>query len=175
MSKHVELIRHTDADGDTLSEAGVEAAVELGAGLAGGYEVVVSSGSQRTTQTAACLLAGLGERVPGGVVVDARFRSEVEERWRAAYEHSDGGDIESFRKADASLVDEESKLFAGALAELFERLPGGGRAVVVGHSPMLEAAVWGLSGEAVEPLSKGAGVELTLDDGGEYRVGALRS
>ena len=69
MGRYVELRRHTDNDGDTLTEEGVAAAVALGRSLSGGYQVIVSSGAQRATQTAACVIAGLGETVPDGVVV----------------------------------------------------------------------------------------------------------
>ena len=56
------------------------------------------------------------------------------------------------------------------MRDTFARLPNGGRALVVGHSPMNEAAVYGLTGEAIEPLSKGAGVVVTATDGGGYEV-----
>jgi hypothetical protein len=36
-------------------------------------------------------------------------------------------------------------------------VPDGGRALIVGHSPTNEAAVFGLTGEIVAPLAKGAG------------------
>jgi hypothetical protein len=68
--RRLEIRRHTDNDGDSLTEEGVSAALEIGARLEGPYEVVVSTGAQRATQTAACFLAagcgGLprrGERV----------------------------------------------------------------------------------------------------------------
>src|SRR6266511_1525924 len=85
MAKHVELRRHTDADGDVLTPEGVKAGLEIGARLAGGYDLLVSTGAQRATQTLACFLAGLGENVPHGVVVEPGLRSAAEERWRAAY------------------------------------------------------------------------------------------
>jgi broad specificity phosphatase PhoE len=169
MTKSVELRRHTAADGDVLTAEGVEAAVGIGGTLTAKYDIVISSGAQRATQTIACLLAGSGERVEGGVEVDSRWRSDIEERWKAAYEAAGAGDIESFRRVDADLVDQESRTLAQALAQLFERLADGGRALVVGHSPMHEAAVYGLTGTAVDPLSKGAGV-LVIQDGGAYEI-----
>jgi broad specificity phosphatase PhoE len=172
MAKSVELRRHTDSDGDMLSSDGIEAAVDIGRRLHGSYDLIVSSGAQRATQTIACFLAGLGERVGGGVTVDSRFRSEVEDRWRSAYERAQSGDIESFHRADPDLVDQESRLLGDALADVFRKLADGGRALVVGHSPMQEAAVYGLTGEAVDPISKGAGV-LVTEDGDRYRVDAL--
>ena len=74
MAKYLELRRHTDADGDVLTPEGVRAGVEIGSHLTGGYDVLVSSGAQRATQTLACFLAGLGEKALRGVVVEAGLR-----------------------------------------------------------------------------------------------------
>jgi phosphohistidine phosphatase SixA len=48
-----------------------------------------------------------------------------------------------------------------------------GRALVVGHSPTNEAAVLGLAGEIVDPISKGGGV-LVVEEDGAVRVEKLR-
>src|SRR5438045_4320225 len=76
MARYLELRRHTDADGDILTAEGVRAATEIGARLRGGYDLLVATGAQRATQTLACLLAALGERVTGGVVVEAGLHGE---------------------------------------------------------------------------------------------------
>jgi len=172
MPKYVELRRHTDADGDVLTPEGVRAAVESGSHLAGGYDVLVSSGAQRATQTLACLLAGLGERVPQGLVVEPGLRSAAEERWRTAYKKTGSGALEALREADPELVEEDSATLAAALRRVLEALPEGGRALVVGHSPTNEAAVLGLAGEIVEPISKGGGV-LVVEEDGAVRVEKL--
>jgi broad specificity phosphatase PhoE len=70
MSKSVELRRHTDNDGDLLTPDGIRAAVEIGCRLESRYDLLVSSGVQRATQTLACLVPGLGYPVPGGAVVE---------------------------------------------------------------------------------------------------------
>jgi broad specificity phosphatase PhoE len=170
MAKQVELRRHTDSDGDVLSAEGVRAALEIGSRLRGPYELFVSTGAQRATQTGACFLAAMRESVPGGMVVDERFRWSVEARWKEAYRGAGAGDIESFRKADPDLVEKEAILFGEALGSLFESLPDGGRALVIGHSPMQEAAVYGLAGVAVEPLGKGEGIVVTRADDGSFDV-----
>ena len=170
--KTVDLRRHTDADGDVLTEEGITAALEIGTSLDGSYHLLISSGAQRATQTLACFLAGAGMGVEGGVRVDTRFRSEVEDRWRAAYEKGGAGDLRSFERADPDLVEKESRVLAAALADVFEAVPENGRALIVGHSPMQEAAVYGLTGEIVEPLSKGAGVRVHAD-GDRYSVEPL--
>jgi broad specificity phosphatase PhoE len=170
--KHVELRRHTDADGDVLTPEGVRAAVEIGSRLAGGYDLLVSTGAQRATQTLAGFLAGLGENVPQGVVVEPGLRSTVEDRWRAAYEKAGSGTLEALRKADPELVEEDSATLATALRRVLDALPDGGRALVAGHSPTNEAAVLGLTGEIVAPISKGDGV-LVVEEGGAVRVEKL--
>jgi broad specificity phosphatase PhoE len=169
MAKYVELRRHTDADGDVLTAEGVQAAVAIGARLAGGYDLFVSTGAQRATQTLGCFLAGLGEKVPQGVVVEPGLRSDVEDRWRAAYETAGSGALEALREADPGLVEADSTALAAALRRVLDALPEGGRALVVGHSPTNEAAVLGLVGAIVEPISKGDGV-LVVEENGALRV-----
>jgi broad specificity phosphatase PhoE len=172
MARSVELRRHTDNDGDVLSDEGVAAALRLGAGLAGGYRVGVSSGAQRATQTVGCLLAALGRPVPGGVVVEPGLRSEREDRWRALAKEVDGGDLALMLAADPAFVDQEAASLGAALRRVLERLGDGERALAVGHSPTNEAAVLGLTGELIAPLAKGAGLLIT-DDQGSFRVEAL--
>lgn len=172
MARYVELRRHTDAEGDVLTRKGVSAATEIGARLGRRYDVFVSSGAQRATQTLACFLAGLGERVPGGVVVEPGLRSEREERWREAYAKAGSGALEAMRTADPELVDEDSAALGAALGRVLNALSAGGRALVVGHSPTNEAAILGLTGEIVAPIAKGAGVLLVAEDRG-FRVEIL--
>jgi hypothetical protein len=172
MARYVELRRHTDNDGDALSEDGVRAALEIGRGLTGGYELLVSSGAQRATQTLACFACMLHEPVPDGVVVEAGLRSGVEDRWRAAYQRAGSGDLAALRNADPELVEEDSAVLGAALRRVLERLPEGGRALAVGHSPTNEAAVLGLTGSIVEPIGKGAGV-LVVAEGDRTHVEPL--
>jgi len=163
MTKHIELRRHTDNDGDVLSPEGIAAAVATGKTLPGPYALLVSSGAQRATQTAACLLAGLATTVPGGVIVDTDFRSAHEDRWKAAYAETGSGRITDFLQAAPELVAAEAAQFAQAVRRVATLLPDSGRALVVGHSPMHEAAVYGLTGKLIEPLGKGQAVILRFD------------
>jgi broad specificity phosphatase PhoE len=172
MAKIVELRRHTDAEGDVLTDEGVRAAMAIGARLEGGYELLVSTGAQRATQTLACFLAALGERVPGGVVVETGLRSSREDRWREAYAKAGSGSLDAMQAADPELVAEDSATLGSALGRVLDALPDGGRALVVGHSPTNEAAVLGLTGEMVSPIAKGAGVLVVAEDKG-FRVTSL--
>src|SRR5262249_40690311 len=167
VTRAVELRRHTDNDGDELTPDGVRAALEIGAGLPGGYDLLVSSGAQRSTQTLACFLAGLGERVPGGAIVERGLRSESQGRWRETYAQTARPDLESFRRADPEFVAAEAERLGAALGRIFDALSENGRALAVGHSPTNEAAVFALTGEVVGPLAKGTGV-LVVADGDAY-------
>jgi broad specificity phosphatase PhoE len=172
VDREIELRRHTDADGDVLTAEGVTAALEIGARLQGGYDLAVSTGAQRATQTLGCFLAALGQRVPCGVVVEPGLRSRVEDRWRAAYQKAGSGALEALREADPELVEEDSRRLGSALRRVLDGLPDGGRALVVGHSPTNEAAVLGHTGQIVAPLAKGAGVRVLASDAG-YQVEPL--
>jgi broad specificity phosphatase PhoE len=164
MAKAIELRRHTHNEGDVLTPEGVRAALEIGSRLAGGYDLAVSTGAQRATQTLACFLAALGERVAGGVLVEPGLRSQVEERWRAAYERAGSGALEPLRRADPELVERESAILGAALRSVLDRLADGGRALLVGHSPTNEAAVLGLTGRIVPPVGKGAGLLVVAEE-----------
>ena len=172
MGREVELRRHTDADGDVLTAEGVAVALAIGARLRGGYDLAVSTGAQRATQTLACFLASLDQKVPSGVVVEPGLRSQFEERWRAAYEEAGSATLDALRAADPELVAEDSERLGAALRRVLDALPDGGRALAVGHSPTNEATVFGLTREMVAPLAKGAGVRVLGNDDG-FRVEPL--
>jgi hypothetical protein len=110
--------------------------------------------------------------VPGGVVVEPGLRSQVEDRWRAAYQKAGSGALGALREADPELVADDSERLGDALRSVLDALPDGGRALVVGHSPTNEAAVLGLTGEIVAPLAKGAGVRVPTGDD-RYQVESL--
>jgi broad specificity phosphatase PhoE len=171
--RYVELRRHTDNDGDELSAQGVADAQAIGReGLQPPYAAFISSGAARATQMVAILRHAAGQdESPISDVTG--LRSTVEDRWRAAAQAAGkGATVEQMRGVDPDLVEHEERLLGAALRGIVESLPDGGRALVVGHSPTNEAAVAGLTGQAVEPLGKGAGV-LIVEDGGKYTVRPL--
>jgi hypothetical protein len=98
------------------------------------------------------------------------LRSSVEDRWRAAAKAAGkGATLELMRSVDPDLVEKESMLLGGALRAVFDSLPEGGRALVVGHSPTNKAAVLGLAGEVVNPLGKGDAV-IVVEDHGNFHI-----
>ena len=168
--RSLELFRHTDNDGDKLSPEGTAAAEAIGRDkLTPPYAVFGSTGAGRATEMAEILRRIVGQDdVPITEVLG--LRSSVEDRWRAAAKAAGkGADVEAIRAVDPDLVEQESALLGRALRSVFESLPDGGRALVVGHSPSNEAAVLGLTGTAVGPLGKGEAV-LVVEDDGRFEV-----
>ncbi len=169
--KTVELRRHTDNDGDELSDDGVQQARQVGATLTPPYDLFVSSGAQRATQTVAIWQEAVGDTSP--IQQEPGLRSDQEDRWKRAYERAGSGDLASLRDADPELVDEDSAALGAALGSVFERIPPDGSSLACGHSPTNEAAVLGLTGVMVEPMGKGAGVRVVQADDGGWRVQEL--
>lgn len=171
--RYVELRRHTDNDGDTLTVDGITAAESIGRDrLQPPYEMFVTTGAARATQMLQILRRYAGQE-DAPITEVAGLRSTVEDRWRAAAKAAGkGADVEAMRAVDPDLVDAESRLLGSVLRSVIDAAPDGGRVLVVGHSPTNEAAVLGLTGEVVAPLGKGEGV-LVTESGGTYRVESL--
>jgi broad specificity phosphatase PhoE len=171
--RYVELRRHTDNDGDKLSEQGVaDAEAICRTGLNPPYAAFISTGAERATQMLRILRRAAGQdQIP--ITTETQIRSSVEDRWReAAKVAGKGASIEEMRAVDPDLVAHETQLLGTALQRVIQGLPEGGRALVVGHSPTNEAAVCGLVGETIAAIGKGEGV-LVVEDRGRYEVRPL--
>ena len=170
--RYVELRRHTENDGDRLTPRGVADAEAIGGRLRPPYAAFVSTGAARCTEMLKILRAAADQDdVP--ITEAVGLRSIVEDRWRdAAKAAGKGADVEAIRDVDPDLVERESLLLGTALRQVVGALPEDGRALVVGHSPTNEAAVLGLTGQAMPPLGKGEGV-LMIEDSGTYRLEPL--
>ncbi len=165
MPRYLELWRHTDNDGDALTDDGIEAALRIGAGLSADYAVAVSTGAQRATQTLACLITAGRLHIPGGIRVDEGLRSDDEDRWRDIASEADGKDLSAFRSVDSQFVDAQAQQLAAALRRILDGMDDEQRALLVGHSPTNEAAVHGLTGQDIDPMDKGTGIVVVEDDG----------
>jgi broad specificity phosphatase PhoE len=166
--KTVELRRHTDNDGDQLSDKGVSQAREIAGRLSPPYDLYLSTGARRATQTLEIWRDATGDDKP--IQEDTGLRSDHEDRWRETYQQAGSGELAKMRDADPEFVREDSTILGAALGRVLEGLPEGGKALVCGHSPTNEAAVFGLTAETVGALGKGAGVRVILDDDGTFQV-----
>jgi broad specificity phosphatase PhoE len=168
--RYVELRRHTDNDGDQLTEQGVADAEAIE--VHPPYAAFVSSGAARATQMLTILRRAAGqEGVP--ITGEPGLRSSVEDRWReAAKVAGKGASVADMARVDPDLVDHETRLLGAALRRVVDALPDGGRALVVGHSPTNEAAVSGVTGQTIRPLGRGDGV-LVIEHGGRFEVRPL--
>jgi phosphohistidine phosphatase SixA len=166
--KTVELRRHTDNDGDKLSDEGVRKAREIGTRLSAPYELYISTGAVRATQTLEILRDAVGDDKP--IQDETGLRSDHEDQWRELYQRAGSGELARMRTVDPDFVREDSASLGAALGSVFDRLAEGGKALVCGHSPSNEAAVLGLTGQTIGALTKGAGVRVTRQDDGSYKV-----
>jgi phosphohistidine phosphatase SixA len=171
--RYLEIRRHADNDGDTLTAHGIMAAEAVGrTGLHPPYALFASTGAARATQTVEILRHAAGQD-DEPVLALPGLRSSVEDRWKAASKAAgQGADLEAVRQVDPDLVDSETRVLGHALGEVLDALPEDGRALVVGHSPTNEAAVLGLTGELVPPLGTGDGVLITETSDG-FKVSRL--
>jgi phosphohistidine phosphatase SixA len=139
--RSLELRRHArrDPDADRLSAEGRLQAEDVGRTLAGGYAKVYVAPAERAAETVAWFLRGLGEPLPEHGVVPGLAGKEP-------------GSPDAAGMADT---------VRGLLADV----PEGARALAVGHTPLIERAAEGLTGERVEPLRECEGILVTEEDG----------
>jgi len=145
--RSLELRRHARRDPaeDRLSDEGRAQATDVGGALGGGYDVVFTSPALRAAETLDRLLRARDEPAPVPEVVPG-----------LAGRGTDGGPTELGR----------------VLAELLARVPEGGRGLAVGHTPLIERGIEGLTGRTIESLGECEGALLT--DDGRIEVRELR-
>ena len=161
--RHLELRRHAKADGDVLTEVGRQTAERVGRGLEGPFDAVFSSPAKRTAETIAWFLRGLGQQLPQTHGVTDGLASPLQDRWREAAQASGTGRIDDIEPRDPDLVSAEAPRLADAMLQMLAAIEDGRRALAVGHSPLLEAGVYGLTGHPLEPLGTCEGVLLAHD------------
>jgi len=174
--RELELRRHAirQKGEDALSPEGRVQAESVGRTLPADYAFVFISPAKRAAETVAWFLRASRQPLPPHAVVP-ELQSEAEDRWRQAASAAQSSRIDAIMTVDAGLVATESWRLARTVAEMMRRVPNGGRALAVGHSPLIEAAVYGLLGQIIEPLRECEGVLLAMDEAGSYRVEELRT
>ena len=173
--KEIELRRHAAREKgvDALSAEGRVQAENLGRAHPVAFSAAFVSPAKRTAETVAWILRGSHQRLPDHAVIEGLATGE-EARWRKAAKAVHTSRLDAVQSKDPELVAAESQRLAGVVSGLFGDVPEGTTALAVGHSPLIEAAVFGLTGAIVEPLRECEGINLTLDDAGQYRIEELR-
>lgn len=148
--RQLELRRHARRDPkvDRLSAAGRAQAEDVGRSATADYDVVFVSPSQRAAETAAWFLRGAGRQLPDHEIVPGL-----------------GG-------RDAS-GGSPTGMAAGVRA-LLDRVPSGGRGLAISHTPLVEHAALGLTGDEIDPLGECEGILVTIEDDGSIDVEELR-
>ena len=173
--RRLEIRRHaakgTELSGDCLSREGIEQAYQLGRSLRVGYTHLYSSGAQRATQTLACILAGMGRTVMNGVVIRPGLGSPREDEWREAARAAGSSRLDELLAHNERLVREEAERLAGELRAILAELPEGSYALAIGHSPLSECGVYGLTGKILTPpLKECEGILMTEHPGNRWEV-----
>ncbi len=163
--KVLELRRHAarEKEADALTPEGRVQAEDLGRSLTHRFDVVFVSPARRAAETAAWILRGAGHPVPDHAVVQGLV-SDQEDRWRAAGKASHSSRLDALVLHEPGFIGDEVKRLTAVIEGLIDRVPEGGRGLAVGHSPLLEAAVYGLTGAVIEPLKECEGVALIRSD-----------
>jgi len=173
--KAIEFRRHAERekDADALSPEGRSHAEDVGRSLSTDFAVVFVSPARRAAETVAWFLRGSGQQLPQHTVVRGLL-SEEEDRWRSAGKAAGSSRVDAIAAEAPDLVERESNRLKAVVEGLFDRVPEDGAALAVGHSPLIEAAVYGLTGVVIEPLSECQGVAVARYGPGEYRLREIR-
>lgn len=161
--RYLELRRHADNEGDALTPEGRTTAERVGRSMEGPFDGVFTSPAKRAAMTAAWLLRGLGQQLPQLHGVTDGLISPHEERWREAGKRTGTWRVDDIEREDPELVGSELPRLADAVLQMLAAIQDGQRALAVGHSPFLEAAVYALTDVVLEPLGKCEGALLGSD------------
>jgi broad specificity phosphatase PhoE len=176
--KRLEIRRHatkgSELGGDCLSPEGVTQAHELGRRLRVGYTHLFTSGAQRATQTLACIVAGMGRYVMNGVVVRPGLSSPREVDWRLAAREAGDTRLDKLLAVNPPLVEGEVHRLATELRTILQDLPEGAYALAIGHTPLIECAVYGLTGKIYRPLNPCDGFVIAEQKGGRLEIEEAR-
>ncbi|MFI5055075.1 MAG: histidine phosphatase family protein [Actinomycetota bacterium] len=149
--ERLELRRHAtrEAMRDGLSERGRALAEDVGRSRSEPYDAVFVSPAERAAETAAWILRGAGQQLPPIHAVIPGL----------AGQDATGGSPEGL---------------AGGVRVLLDQIPDGGLALAISHTPLVERAAFGLTGQEVAPMSECEGVMITRHDDGRITLAELR-
>jgi phosphohistidine phosphatase SixA len=148
--RRLELRRHAKRDpkADILSAEGRAQAEDVGRAGGERYDAVFVSPAERAAETAAWILRGAGQQLPEHEVIPG-----------LAGKDASGGTAEGM---------------AAGVRALIERVPEDGLGLAVGHTPFVERAMIGLTGEEPAPFAECEGIRVTARDDGSLGVEEIR-
>ncbi len=148
--KELELRRHARRDPtvDRLSPEGRAQAEDVGRTISVPYAAVFVSPAERAAETAAWLLRGAGQQLPDHAVIPG-----------LAGRDASGGSPEGM---------------AAGVRALLDRIGDGERALAISHTPLVEHAALGISGQPIAPLGECEGILVTMADDGALAIQELR-
>ena len=148
--KQLELRRHAprDPSADRLSREGRGRAEDVGRSASATYDVVFVSPAQRAAETAAWFLRGAGQQLPSHATIEGLAGRDVT-----------GGTPEGM---------------AAGVRALLDQVPDGGRGIAISHTPFVERAALGLTGQEVRAFAECEGILVTQADDGSISVAELR-
>ena len=149
--RRLELRRHAprDAQRDALSERGRALAEDVGRTRGERYDIVFVSPAERAAETAAWILRGARQQLPTEHAVIPGL----------AGQDASGGSPEGM---------------AAGVGALLDLVPEGGLGLAISHTPFVERAAFGLTGNDVAPMRECEGLLVTRDDLGGVTVEELR-
>jgi phosphohistidine phosphatase SixA len=149
--ERLELRRHAprDAQRDALSDLGRAIAEDIGRARRERYDAVFVSPAERAAETAAWILRGAGQQLPPDHAVIPGL----------AGQDATGGSPEG--------------LAAGVRA-LLDQVPHEGLGLAISHTPFVERAAFGLTGQEIAPVRECEGLLITRSDDGTISVEELR-
>jgi phosphohistidine phosphatase SixA len=149
--QRLELRRHAYRDGqrDALSERGRALAEDVGRSRGERYDAIFVSPAGRAAETAAWIIRGAGQQLPPAHAV-----------------------IPGLAGRDASGGSPEG--MAAGVHALLDQLPEGGLGLAISHTPLVERAAFGLTGDEVSPMAECEGILVTRRDDGGVTVDELR-
>ncbi len=143
-----------------FSLEGIKLARNVGAEQMSGknYTHVLTSTFFRTMQTACAFAEGAGDFTVARFDTSEALNSEEMKEWGAYIKLHGARLVQS-----EDLIVEESGRMADGFQALCSRLPENARMLAVGHAPLLECLVFGLTGAVIDPLHECEGVILDYD------------
>jgi phosphohistidine phosphatase SixA len=149
--ERLDLLRHAprDPEADRLTPAGRALAEDTGRAHASErYDAVFVSPAARAAETAAWFLRGAGAQLPVHDVIPG-----------LAGRDASGGSPEGM---------------AAGVRVLLDQLPDDGLGLAISHTPLVERALFGLTGVEVQPMRECEGARITRHGDGRIEVEELR-